>query len=177
MSERLAGAASLLLLLGCGPVLQTARRLAENGQIQDDAPVKAELQSVVKAPIETVWNVFSDVEAWPTWNPDARGAHFEGPFVAGTAFSYGTRTQHHLTLAEVVPPNRVSFYGTYLGYIGITVWEFLALSPRETRVRVRESSDGLMISIFYGSRQLEEHLQGWLTRLKVEAERPTATPQ
>jgi hypothetical protein len=160
----------LCALCGCGPSLQVAQQLAERRQLQDDAPIKAEASATVAAPIETVWQLFSRVDRWPEWNPDALGASIEGPFAAGTAFGYGTGSRHVLTLAAVEPPTFVSFAGTLSGYVGITLWSFEALSPQQTRVTARESNDGFLISLFYSEAKLHEHLQAWVTALQGAAE-------
>jgi hypothetical protein len=150
------------------------KRLAEQAELQADAPVSARVTREIHAPASLLWDRFSRVQDWPRWNADARGASIDGPFAAGTAFGYGTRSRHQLWLARVEPPRLVAFYGTLAGYKGVTLWQFDALSPDRTRVTVRESSDGPFISVFYSSARLEQHLKLWVDALQAEAERGAA---
>ena len=38
---------------------------------------------VVQAPAERIFQIFEDVAAWHTWDPDTKRASIEGPFVVG----------------------------------------------------------------------------------------------
>jgi hypothetical protein len=163
------------LLLGCGPTLKTAQELAERHELQPEAPIKAEASVVTSASLSTVWSIFSDVAGWPSWIEEAKDARIEGAFAAGTAFSYGSGARHQLRLAAVEPKTFVSFYGTLSGYVGITLWTFEALEPSGTRLTVRESNDGFLISLFYSQARLQQHLGQWVQALKAVAER-AATP-
>ena len=164
----------LLLLAACGPSLSQVKQYAEARQLQPDAPVHADASIEIEAPIEQVWAVFSDIGAWPDWNDDAKGARLTGWLQAGTPFEYGGPAKHELRLEVVEPPKFLAFYGTFAGYVGVTLWSFEALSPLKTKVVARESNDGFMISLFYGNRALRDHLTLWTTRLKTESERQFA---
>lgn len=39
---------------------------------------------VVQAPAERIFNIYQDVAAWPTWDPDTKRASLNGPFAVGT---------------------------------------------------------------------------------------------
>jgi hypothetical protein len=40
----------------------------------------------------TVWQVWSDVDAWPEWNPDMNQSHLDGPLRVGTTGTINTRS-------------------------------------------------------------------------------------
>jgi hypothetical protein len=40
--------------------------------------------SVIKGDLETVWDIETDVNRWPSWDPHEEDARFEGPFAVGT---------------------------------------------------------------------------------------------
>jgi hypothetical protein len=168
----------LLAALGaaaCGPSLSQVKQYAEARELQPDAPVKAESSVEIDAPVELVWRIFAAVDAWPHWNDDAPNAKLTGWFDAGSPIVYGGAAKHELRLAVVEMPKFVSFYGTFAGYTGVTLWTFEAISPLKSKVTVKESNDGFMISLFYGSHALEQHLQLWTSRLKTAAEHPPET--
>ena len=41
-------------------------------------------QMVIEGDIAAVWQVATDVEAWPSWDPHEEKARLDGPFAAGT---------------------------------------------------------------------------------------------
>jgi hypothetical protein len=34
---------------------------------------------MISAPIQTIWDIQTDVAAWPSWQPDVDGAEADGP--------------------------------------------------------------------------------------------------
>jgi hypothetical protein len=49
--------------------------------------MQVEHSIVVQAPAERIFNIYQDVAAWPTWDPDTKRASLDGPFVVGTCGS------------------------------------------------------------------------------------------
>jgi hypothetical protein len=47
--------------------------------INADAPVITRDEIVITAPIQTIWDIQTDVAAWPSWQPDVDGADADGP--------------------------------------------------------------------------------------------------
>jgi uncharacterized protein YndB with AHSA1/START domain len=39
-----------------------------------------------------VWQVWSDVDRWPEWNPDMKESHLDGPLALGTTGNIDTRS-------------------------------------------------------------------------------------
>jgi hypothetical protein len=45
-----------------------------------------------KATPARVWQVWSDVNSWPEWNPDMKESHLDGPLNLGTTGTINTRS-------------------------------------------------------------------------------------
>ena len=59
------------------------------------------------ASAERVWQVWSDVNAWPEWNPDMKEAHLDGPLREGTRGMINTRSGgKHDVVVTMVEPGR-----------------------------------------------------------------------
>lgn len=141
--------------------------------VDESAPVVASGEIEVEADVETVWEVLTDIESWPRWNPDVRWASLKGELAEGSAFRWktgpGTITA---TLRRVERPRLVGWTGKTIGIEAVHVWW---LEPRDgaTAVRTAESWAGLMPRLFPGPmrRILEKAIQAGLGFLKAEAER------
>ena len=60
--------------------------------VDSDAPVRAHHETDIDAPLDTVWQLHADVNAWPSWQTDITAAHIDGAFQPGASFewtSYG----------------------------------------------------------------------------------------
>ena len=44
------------------------------------------------APPDRVWQVWSDVNRWPDWNPDMKASHVDGPLKLGATDNIDTRS-------------------------------------------------------------------------------------
>ena len=61
-------------------------------EIDRAAPVIAVHEIDIEAPLDTVWRLHADVDAWPTWQTDISAAHIDGALEPGVSFdstSYG----------------------------------------------------------------------------------------
>jgi uncharacterized protein YndB with AHSA1/START domain len=141
--------------------------------IDRSAPVLGSGEIVIDAPAETVWDVLTAVEDWPSWNPDVKSVSIEGPVAPGTVFRWksgpGTITS---TLQELERPRLASWTGRTFGLRAVHVWR---LEPQEggTLVRTEETFDGALARLFRGrlQRRLDAALADGLRHLKAEAER------
>jgi uncharacterized protein YndB with AHSA1/START domain len=150
-----------------------ARRdaLASQGQIDDNAPVKASTEIVVAAPIDKVWKVLSDIDGWPKWQPAISSAESAGPLKAGTEFTWRTgATRIKSRLALVAPNTDLSWTGKAFGAKAIHVWHLKAVDGG-TLVSTRESLTGFMLRMFYSSKKLANSQKEWLQALKRAAEK------
>ena len=144
--------------------------------INEGAPVVAHAQALVAADPQTVWQVLTDLERWPTWKPDVRSVRLHGALAPGTVFVWraGPGTIRS-TLQDVESPRRIAWTGTTFGIKAIDVF---VLEPRggATFVSEEESWQGLLVRLFSGRlrRTLQTSLDTGLAQLKGEVERRRA---
>jgi len=53
--------------------------------VDQNAPVLARHEIDIRAPVETVWRLHTNVNAWTTWQTDITEEHFEGRMERGFA--------------------------------------------------------------------------------------------
>jgi uncharacterized protein YndB with AHSA1/START domain len=144
--------------------------------INEGAPVVAAVELEIAAPVETVWDVLTAVERWPTWNPDVKTVSLEGSVAEGSVFRWkagpGTITS---TIQRVDRPRLIAWTGKTFGIDATHVWR-LEQRHGKTLVRTEESYQGLVASILRRPlrKALETALTNGLRSLKAEAERRTA---
>lgn len=141
--------------------------------IDERAPVAAEREIEIAAPRETVWDVLTTIDAWPTWDPNVAWTSVDGEVVEGSRFRWkagpGTITS---TLERVEAPALIAWTGRTLGIDAVHVWR-LESRNGSTLVTTEETYDGLVARVFRGRLQktLENALESGLRNLKAEAER------
>ena len=140
-------------------------------EINRGAPAIAEGHLEIKAPPATVWSIISDIESWPTWNPDVSQAKLDGPLAVGTGFRWRAGTPLRSVLRVVEPPREIAWTGTTMGIRAIHVYRF---DPRNggTLASSEESWEGLLPALLKGfsRKTLEKGIRNSLGRLKTEAE-------
>lgn len=142
-------------------------------EINSNAPVVASSEILVEAPIDTVWEVLSDINGWPTWNPAVNEASLQGGLVPGSVFRWKAGPGGITSiLREIDRPHRLGWTGKTFGINGIHVYQF-EKHGAGTRVRTAESWEGLPTRLMRGRMQtmLEAALALGLKALKREAER------
>ncbi len=162
---------AVLLILLMNPADDHLDRLARNGDIQQNAPVKASLEITIDASPEKVWALLTDVKNWPTWQRDITKAGIYGPLQVGTALSWkaGIGIQAHIALLQ--PLDQFGWTGTAYKAKAIHLWKLQRLPGGRTLVRTDESMDGFFVRHLYSSSKLEESDRRWLHYLKEAAER------
>jgi uncharacterized protein YndB with AHSA1/START domain len=141
--------------------------------IDREAPVVGSLEIVIEARADTVWEVLTAIDDWPTWNPDVKEASLQGSLSPGTQFKWkaGPATITS-TLKHVERPRLIAWTGRTFGVNALHVWR---LEPKDgaTHVRTEETFDGLVARLFRGrlQKQLDDGLESGLRHLKAEAER------
>jgi hypothetical protein len=141
--------------------------------INEAAPVTGASEVEIAAPPETVWDVLTAIERWPSWNPDIKSMSMQGDLAEGAVFRWkagpGTITS---TIRRVEPPRLIAWTGKTFGVKAI---HFYRLEPRngETLVRTEESFEGVIARLMRGSLQktLDRSLTDGLRYLKTEAEK------
>jgi hypothetical protein len=138
-----------------------------------NAPVYAEAHVDVAARAETVWDVVSGLDRYPTWNPDIREVTIDGPVAEGIRFRWqagpGTITS---TIRRLEPPRVLAWTGTTFTIKAIHVWKLQA-AGESTTLKLEESWHGLLAQMFRGSfkKTLQKAVDSGVQALKAEAER------
>ncbi|MGW3017993.1 SRPBCC family protein [Streptomyces longwoodensis] len=141
--------------------------------IDETAPVIVRLSTVIDAPLERVWALHTDIDAWAEWNADVDQAELDGPLLPGNSFHWKT---HGLditsTLREIVPGQRLVWGGPAGGIEGVHVWTFEQTGSQVT-VHTEESWSGAPVDAATEQlgQALQQSLTTWLASLKSRAER------
>lgn len=141
--------------------------------VDDQAPVRARAEGLIRAPRDLVWNVQAGLEGWPDWNPDVAEMRVLGSIEAGTRFKWkagGLKIASELR--EVDPPRAIGWTGRTLGIRAVHVWRFSEVDGG-TRVTTEESFAGLLPRLLRGPtrRMLASSLEKGIEALRVECER------
>ena len=91
--------------------------------INTDAPVITRDEILISAPIQTIWDIQTDVAEWPSWQPDVDGAEADGPLAVGSVFRWQTAgLDIASTVEEIEPPRRIVWSGPAQGIVAVHVW-------------------------------------------------------
>ncbi|AKU92464.1 SRPBCC family protein [Vulgatibacter incomptus] len=149
-------------------------------EIDHGAPVIADHEVTIAAPLPLVWQLHVDVEAWPTWQRDITEATLESAFAPGVSFhwlTYGMEITS--TIYALEPARRIVWGGAAGDIVGIHEWLFRE-TPGGVVVRTRESFAGPAVEAAGAGQMqalLDRSLIDWLARLKTTAEaRHSARP-
>ncbi|WKV70157.1 SRPBCC family protein [Streptomyces sp. PCS3-D2] len=146
--------------------------------VDAEAPVVVRLETTVRAPLATVWDLHTDVAAWADWNEGVDRVEYAGPLAPGSSFRWLT---HGLditsTVHQVVPGERIVWGGPAHGIDGIHVWTFQETAQNTVTVRTEESWSGEPVEARPAELQevLRQSLEAWLAALKARAETAAGT--
>lgn len=145
-----------------------------NVHIDRTAPAVVELSTTVKAPLDRLWALHTDIAAWPSWLPDVSSTEVApGPLAVGSVFRWHT---HGLditsTVLELIPGHRIVWGGPAHGIDGVHVWTFEETGEGEVTVRTEESWSGAPVDAEPEAlgQALRQSLESWLTMLRATAE-------
>ncbi|MEU2206495.1 SRPBCC family protein [Streptomyces hygroscopicus] len=144
------------------------------GGIDETAPVVSRHSIRIAAPIERVWQLHTDVGAWPRWQTDIESARIDGPVTPGNTFHWTSAgLSIGSTIYAVEAPRRILWGGTAHGITAIHEWRFEA-DGDGTLVRNEESWSGDPVDAdTENSRKLlGQSLDAWLEHLRRAAEDP-----
>jgi uncharacterized protein YndB with AHSA1/START domain len=142
-----------------------------------DAPVRSFAELEIDTPVDSVWDVLTAIDEWPTWNPHVKAASLHGPVAAGSTFRWKAGPGTISSIIEhVEPPRVIAWSGTTLGIRAIHVWRLQPVDGR-TRASTEESYEGLVARVLSRplQRTLDKALADGLRHLKAEAERTHGT--
>ena len=156
----------------CGEPRGLTKGNDELMDINTDAPVITRDEILISAPIQTIWDIQTDVAEWPSWQPDVDGAEADGPLAVGSVFRWQTAgLDIASTVEEIEPPRRIVWGGPAQGIVAVHVW---TLDERDGGVLVQtaESWEGDPVAAQPEPLQaaLDGSLRAWLENLKRAAE-------
>jgi uncharacterized protein YndB with AHSA1/START domain len=161
-----------LTVAGCGPRLSTLNALAQEGKVNERSPDVAHLEIEIDAPPAKVWSLLTNASQWPQWDKQIASVTAPGPFsTAGTKFMWKSGdTEINSEVQLVEPQTRLAWTGTAMSAKAIHVWQLQSIPGDRTRVTMKESMDGPLISRLFPPDRLKEAGQQWLIALKKAAE-------
>ena len=129
-------------------------------------------QIAIRAPLETIWRIQTDIDRWSAWNAKVQRAKLEGPLETGSVFKWKSGGASIVsTLQKVEPMRKIAWTGKAAGARARHVWIF---EQREDVVVVttQEAFDGWWPRLFPGLTRtmLAKLLRAWLQDLKHHAE-------
>lgn len=143
--------------------------------INQHAPVKTKQLITIYAPVEKVWQVFTDVNYWKHWQKDISSSKLSTAFAVNQIFYWksGGLTIRS-TLHTVENNSLIGWSGKAFGAMAIHNWQFEKRNDT-TVVTVEESMEGWLVRWFKNMFQskLITSTQRWLNYLKNECERNT----
>jgi hypothetical protein len=141
--------------------------------IDTDAPVISRTEIEIAAAPDVVWEVLTDFNRWPSWNPSVKSMAAPEPIVVGSVFRWkagpGRITS---TILHLEPPRLIAWSGRTMGLRAIDVFR-LEARGETTLVREEESWGGPVARVLRTSlqRTLDRSLQEGVRAPKEAAER------
>ncbi|MEJ5202006.1 MAG: SRPBCC family protein [Anaerolineales bacterium] len=140
--------------------------------IDYNAPLHAEKDILISAPLEKVWSEITKIDQWPKWQPDVTAAKLDGELATGTMFYWKAKGLNITSTIRILEPMQsIGWTGKSLGMQAIHIWTF---EKREDSVYVKteESLSGWFPRILklFDSKFLEKSLQNSLQVLKAHVE-------
>jgi hypothetical protein len=140
--------------------------------IDREAPVIAQHQIDIAAPLATVWDLHINVDDWPQWNHEITAAELDGEFAPGSSFKWTSWGFTVTSTVHAVEAHRRTLWGgAAQGIMGIHEWLFEE-TPTGVHVVTNESFAGEPVQADPDSMRgtLDTSLASWLARLKTKAE-------
>ena len=140
------------------------------------APVVIRDEREILAPPASVWPVLTGVEAWPLWHRGIHLAVLRGELEPGTAIHWRADGMRIISrIAEVERDRRVGWTLRTPGGRGYQRWILEPVSGSggtETRVRLEESWEGIVVSLLRRTlrKTLARSRAEWLDGLKQRTE-------
>ncbi|MEE1742414.1 SRPBCC family protein [Streptomyces sp. BE147] len=189
-----AGALGAAVPAGATPHPGTSLACRGEG-VDPKALVRSRAETVIRAPLSTVWRLQTDVERWPSWQTPVKTAERldHGPFRKGSAFRWTTPIPPNpstpatsLDITSTVEQLRRNSCIRWTGPAtaeglhidGVHVWNFTEVKGG-VLVRTEETHTGEQVEadVPTATRILREGLEGWLRELKETAEARTGHQQ
>ena len=141
-----------------------------------DAPVFAEGTITIAAPRDRVWQVLTDFEAWPAWNPGVKSLTLSGGLAVGATFRWKSGPGTIRSKIEACDaPSAIGWTGKTFGIRARHTWQLHAPDDATTVVTTQESWRGPIPTLLRASltTTLAKALTDGLQALSQEALRRT----
>lgn len=165
--------AALLGAAGTVLLLEKTRRHAPTSQLNPAAPVRSRHSVRIDAPAGQAWQVLSQVNQWPAWQPDIAYAHLHGRPETGTRFDWSASgyLPIHSTITSAEQGVKFGWSGSSFGAFAVHNWQFVSREGY-TEVTAEETMEGWLVSLLKPLMQpaLDRGNARWLARLKQAAE-------
>lgn len=140
--------------------------------IDYNAPLHAEKDILISAPLEKVWSEVTQIDQWSNWQPDVTSAKLDGTLMMGTMFYWKAKGLNITSAIQILEPKQsIGWTGKSLGMEAIHIWTF---QKREdsTYVKTKESLSGWFPRVLklFDPKFLEKSLQNSLQVLKTHVE-------
>ena len=136
------------------------------------APVFGASEIEIAAEPDAVWEVLTDFEQWPSWNPDVKSMSIDGAVAPGTDFHWKSgRASITSTIRRVERPRVIAWTGKTFGMSAIHVYR-LDMRNGGTIVHTEESFEGWLARLLRGQlkKTLQDALNTGLELLKTRVE-------
>lgn len=138
------------------------------------APVITRDEVLIDAPLHRVWDVQTDVEQWPIWQPEVSSVVrlTPGRLHVGSQWRWLTSgLDITSTVQEVRPNRRIVWGGPANGITAVHAWTFTPTSDG-VLVHTEESWAGAAVEADPATAQaaLDASLRNWLLNLRAEVE-------
>ncbi|HVZ55347.1 MAG TPA: SRPBCC family protein [Chitinophagaceae bacterium] len=146
--------------------------------INKQAPVSCIRSIRISAAPAPVWELLSDINKWPAWQPDISRAALHGDLAPATGFSWKTGGASIRSILHTVEPGHgLGWTGKTMGMQAIHNWTLHPVAGG-TEVRVEESLEGWLVVLLRRmfQKNLEQGMDRWLRYLKQAAEQPASQP-
>ncbi|MBL1078585.1 SRPBCC family protein [Nocardia sp. 2] len=173
-----------------GPTTDSAPLTCAGRTIDPAAPIHYRTEALIKAPLDTIWNLQTDVERWPSWQPGvATNERLDaGPFQPGSRFRWtmpvpattstpATTLTITSTVQQLEPGRCLRWTGPATGNGlniegGVHIWTFTPVDGG-VLVRTEENWNGAQVEadVPTSTRFLGMGLEAWMSDLRKAAER------
>src|SRR5699024_8982789 len=158
-----------------GPVQQRRKiwiiRMTILTEIDLDAPVLANHEIGMDAPLAIAWNLLIDVNSWKYWNPEITFARLDGEFATGASFEWESyEFPVTSTIYQVDLHRRVLWGGIANGVTARHEWLFTK-SNEGVHVQTQEQKAGATTDADVDRKQtmIAQSLSAWLGRDEDQA--------
>ncbi len=146
-------------------------RYAKQVTIDDNAPVRADEEVQIDAPVEKVWALLSDPTGWPSLDQQIHGVRLLSTVETDGYFHWANGRSRIRSRYAVVEPNReLTWTGVAAGVRAVHRHLLEPVTADRTTLISQESMSAPFLALLFPSRKLQAALHRWLHAVKTGAE-------